>query len=288
MNELFKVYLFAFLKRLLKVSRKVGLLKKATHINFQKRFVDLGEVTIRVKDLWGMKMLVNVMDVGFSHSLILRKEYEKVETKLFKKILKKGNIFVDVGANFGYYSLLASRKVGKKGKVFAFEPDPYNFEVLKKNIELNNFKNVVCVNKAVVDKEKTFYFYISYDLLGDQNFIKDVSRKRVLVKGKPLDMYFGRKKKVDIVKVDVQGAEEMVIKGMEKTIGANPKMKILIEFCPEWIEKNGLKPMNFLKLINRLHLSIFFVDDLSKSQDNNSVLEEAKKRRGLNLLLAKL
>lgn len=65
--------------------------------------------------------------------------YEEFETNIVKEEIKKGDIVLEIGANIGYYTLIFAKLVGEKGKVFAFEPDPTNFALLKKNIEINGY-----------------------------------------------------------------------------------------------------------------------------------------------------
>jgi FkbM family methyltransferase len=88
------------------------------------------------------------------------------ETKFLKKIIKKGDTVIDVGANIGYYTLLFSKLVGKEGKIYAYEPLPENFKLLKKNIFINKYKNIVLINRALSNKEKNAKLYIDQDDLG--------------------------------------------------------------------------------------------------------------------------
>jgi len=75
--------------------------------------------------------------------------YENAETELFESHIREGDVVLDLGANVGYFSLIAAKLVGENGKVYAFEPDPTNFSFLKKSVEINNYENVICEQKAV-------------------------------------------------------------------------------------------------------------------------------------------
>ena len=103
---------------------------------------------------------------------IALEKYEPYETKLILRQAKKSDVVVDVGANIGYYTVLLADKVGKTGKVYAFEPDIISFEILKKNIEANNLKNVVAVNAGVGSKNETKMLYKSEENLGDHKLFK--------------------------------------------------------------------------------------------------------------------
>ena len=98
---------------------------------------------------------------------IALEKYEPYETKLILRQVKKSDVAVDVGANIGYYTILLADKVGKTGKVYAFEPDKINFEILLKNIKANNLENVIAVNVAVGSKNGKDYLYKSSENLGD-------------------------------------------------------------------------------------------------------------------------
>jgi len=84
---------------------------------------------------------------------LLADRYEEGTTLLFKRTLQPGWVVADVGAHVGYYTLLAAQIVGSEGRVFSFEPDPTNFSLLRRNIELNRLRNVVAVPKAVADRD---------------------------------------------------------------------------------------------------------------------------------------
>jgi len=84
--------------------------------------------------------------------------YEPTQTRLFEELVKPGDVVYDIGAHFGYYTLLSSKLVGENGKVLAFEPSPANLARLYRHIELNDRKNVQVLELAVSDHEGTAHF----------------------------------------------------------------------------------------------------------------------------------
>jgi len=84
--------------------------------------------------------------------------YEKQEQEIFAKKVKEGHVVFDIGANVGFYSLIASKIAGGTGKVYAFEPAPRNVYYLKKHFELNNCVNSIVVLGGVSDKKRFVYF----------------------------------------------------------------------------------------------------------------------------------
>jgi len=91
---------------------------------------------------------------------LIKPTHEQFETEVFKKEIEKGDTVLDLGSHIGYYTLIAAELVGEKGKVFAFEPKPTNFVLLKKNIKINNYQNVIPVQKAVSNKNGKGRLYL--------------------------------------------------------------------------------------------------------------------------------
>ena len=108
-------------------------------------------------EILGHKMYLDPND---SLNLSIDGVFGEFDTSLVESKINQNDIVVDLGANIGYYTLLSARKIGKNGKVFSFEPEPRNFELLKKNIQINNYDNVILEQKDVSDKstkEQLFY-----------------------------------------------------------------------------------------------------------------------------------
>jgi FkbM family methyltransferase len=204
---------------------------------------------------------------------IALEKYEPYETQLILKQAKVGDVVVDVGANIGYYTVLLADKVGKNGKVYAFEPDKTNFEILVKNIKENNLKNVVPVNAAVGRKEGKLKLHKSKDNLGDHKLYEthppcghsplkkggQNGLDKELVKIIKLDDYLADIK-VNLIKIDTQGWEPEVIGGAKELIKKN-KPVIFLEYSPASYKQaklNGKKMMNFLRKIYR---KIWWIDE---------------------------
>jgi FkbM family methyltransferase len=180
--------------------------------------------------------------------------YEPASTKLLLSDLRPGHVVLDIGANIGYYTLLAARIVGPQGKVFAFEPEPTNFALLRKNVEANGYRNVVLVNKAVAHRTSAATLYLNERNPGDHRlFDVNDGRESISIDMVSLDDYFGAAlPAVQFIKMDIQGAEHSAIRGMENLLRANGRVRLLTEFWPAGIRRSGSDPIEFLEKLRRL------------------------------------
>jgi FkbM family methyltransferase len=156
---------------------------------------------------------------------------------------------VDIGASIGYFSILAARKVGAQGKVYAFEPHPESFARLVRNLGINGFNNVVASPVAVGNHERNQTLYLSDDeststLLGPT---AETSR-RVLVPVRHLDREL-RNEFVDVIKVDTEGYEMEVIPTLFEFAHRNPAMMLICEYNQTILEKRRSESLEFFELL---------------------------------------
>ena len=199
-------------------------------------------VHLRIEGMPSMPLFVDPSDRVVSRSMERDGFWERTETEWFLRSLRPGDVVVDVGANIGYYTLLAAQKVGESGKVFAFEPDPSNFSLLQDNVKLNGFSNVVLERKAVSDAPGVLRLYTSESNTGDHRIFNPEGEERSFeeVPAVTLDGYFeGREESVDFVKIDTQGAEGKILAGMPRLVGRSPDLVIAVEFSPEHLAGIG-------------------------------------------------
>ncbi|PIS06083.1 MAG: hypothetical protein COT80_02605 [Candidatus Buchananbacteria bacterium CG10_big_fil_rev_8_21_14_0_10_33_19] len=158
-------------------------------------------------------------------------EYYEHETTLFlKRNIKPGMVVVDVGANIGYYTRLLSRLVGEEGTVYAFEADVENFSILQKNTR--HLKNVYVYNTAVSDKVGQVSFYHIIGATGTHSLLPSENSEERKVPSISLDSFFANKEdKPELIKVDVEGAEPSVFKGMQKVLKSCPT--VIFEYQPK-------------------------------------------------------
>lgn len=201
-----------------------------------------------------------------SLNLLVNKVYEPTQTKLVKRIIKPGNVVVDIGANIGYYTLLFAKLVGPQGKVYAFEPDINNFKLLSKNIKANPYNNIILENKAVSDVTGKIKLYLSKDGTGAHKIHnKKNDREFIYVDSIALDDYFRSKKiNIDFIKMDIEGAEVKALKGMKKLISSNTNLKLISEFNPTDILDIGDSPETYLESLYHLFGEVYNIDENSE------------------------
>lgn len=165
--------------------------------------------------------------------------YFPAETLTFKEMIKSGMTVLSIGACVGYYALVAARLVGPEGKVYAFEPYPEAFGLLEKNVERSGYKNIVAINKAVTDSVGFAKLY----LLDTNPLANSLSKTREAVKcidvpTTTLDGFFGDEK-IDVIRSVAEGADILIVRGMDKVIKNNPNLKMQVEVDPSSLEGLG-------------------------------------------------
>ncbi len=209
-----------------------------------------------VQDVNGCSMLVFKDEPIITPWIKQTRIWEPELTNYLKKNLKAGQTFVDIGANMGYYTLLASKLVGDKGKVYAFEPASDSFELLLKNIELNGCTNVVPVQKAVSSHtgQAKLYGYGVADDAGRRGLTKVQDRDKEWLARNPagrestwslvdtvrLDEVIAGDGVPDFIKVDVEGGELDTLEGMKEILMQGKTTLVLEdenEKNAEWINK---------------------------------------------------
>lgn len=165
---------------------------------------------------------------------------------VYRKILRPGDAVIDAGANIGHLTLAASRLVGPRGKVHAFECGPRALERLRENIELNGAANVVVVDRACWDSEGTSTLYdfdekeIDLPSMGKRPD-RAVAREITIRTARIDDVL---KEPVRLVKIDVEGAELAALRGAERVLFTDPRPDIIIELNPKTSRAFGYHPMD--------------------------------------------
>lgn len=184
------------------------------------------------REIAGNKMCLDLKDPGISSDLLRDGIREPFLTESIQEEIREGDVIVDIGANIGYYALQEARLVGDNGKVYAIEPVPENVELLKKNIELNNYSNIEVFQLAVGGVNKTDYVYIS-NCRNTASMIKTrASIDKVPIEVTTLDKFLKNKPQPNLIRMDVEGYEVEIVKGMRRLLESNNPLKLIVELHP--------------------------------------------------------
>ncbi|MET0151315.1 MAG: FkbM family methyltransferase [Candidatus Binatia bacterium] len=194
--------------------------------------------------------------------------WDPCEKILYERELHPGMTVVDAGANVGYFSLLFARLVGPTGRVYAFEPDPGNFNLLDRNIKRNGYGNITAVPMALSRESGRRKFSRSPHNFADHCLGDGLGKRELLeVEVVRLDDFFaGAPKQVDFLKLDIQGAEFAAIDGAKELLRANPEIVLLTEFWPDGMRRFGDDPEEYLATLGALGFSLRLVAGRSRPE----------------------
>jgi FkbM family methyltransferase len=216
---------------------------------------------LKVKGMPGIKLYLDPTDQVITPTILVLGNWEPEETALFIRVVKPGDTVVDAGANVGYYTVIASRLVGDKGKVYAFEPEPANFALLQKNVRLNGLTNVVLEQKALSNRKGILKLFLAGENKGDHRIYQPEgeSRPTVDVEAVRLDEYFkDQERAIDVLKMDTQGAEGMILEGMTGLLeGRTDGPTIFMEFWPYALKGMGTDAGDLLKKLQSHHYKLY-------------------------------
>ncbi|MEI7675258.1 MAG: FkbM family methyltransferase [Bacteroidales bacterium] len=175
------------------------------------------------------------IDDWIQQNLYFLNQYEEPEILFVEKLLQSGDSIVDVGANIGLYSLVASKLVGKEGKVYAFEPFKINNDHLMKHVQMNKLTNIVIEKTAVSDKIGEIELFLDETDFnnGAATAYSESFTSTEKAPSTSLDNYFQDKKtdKIRFIKIDIEGGEFLALQGM-KNLLTKQKPTLLVEINP--------------------------------------------------------
>ena len=265
---------------------------------FARRIFPGFDVYEQMRALLGRSMTIRVMgktlyadlDSGFAGTLYREGVWEPDETAFLLVSLKEGMVFVDIGANVGYYTILASELVGRSGKVFAFEPDNRNFSLLDQNIKKNECGNVVAIQKAVSDETGKLRLYRSKSNFGDHRTYAawgEASPPSRLIEATSLDDFFSSGVRIDFLKMDIQGAEYAAFVGMKRVLQENHDIILLLEFTPVLLSEAGASPLQFLQELRRSGFVIYILLEHKLREASDTEILNIQTAREFNLVISR-
>lgn len=176
--------------------------------------------------------------------------YAAGETEAVRSLLPTGAVFVDVGANWGYFSLIAASRVGTDGRVLALEPDPRLLTMLQANIRHNGFGQVTALGVAAADRQREVEL-VGFDWSTGNFGLSRIAGPRETGRGPrfavpadSLEQILGRHRveSVDLLKMDIEGAESFALEGLRPMLKTSRIRRLLIELHPDQLAAFGTDP----------------------------------------------
>lgn len=240
--------------------------------------VYLGDSTALVRTVFGRKMYVDTRDTVVAPHLLLDGDWEPWIREFLDRVLQPGMSFIDVGAHLGWYTLFAKDRVGSQGHVVAFEPNEGHVELLRRSMMINGFSGDV-VSGACSDTSGLAPYYCVPQYSGNGAITDSLDAAcGSTVRCVRLDRWFS--KTADFVKIDAEGHEPAVLRGMTDLFSKRPSLQLLVEhhapagapetFGREVEELKKLVAMGFRMGVveHDSHLSEVSVDELARVPDS--------------------
>ena len=214
---------------------------------------------ILIHDIDGYRILLDTNDLHMSIHMIENRVWEPQIREILKCLLKQDGVYVDVGSNIGLHTVYAAGLLkNKNGRVYAIEPNIDVYNILRKNVDINGFFDVVSMyNIGISDKNTKGNIYIYNGHAGGSGlgitdeFHTDYVQQEIEIT--TLDKLL-EKKHIDILKIDVEGFEANVLRGAVSVLEFNPDITIIMEWNPKLIQKNtGEKSLEYIFELIRTH-----------------------------------
>lgn len=191
---------------------------------------------------------------------------DSAKVRLLQKYIQPGAVVLDVGAAFGFYTLIFSKLADSDGQIIAFEPGPMYLPFLRDLIDKKELSNTKIALYAVYSEQARLDLHICRENPGENSLFRSpVHSNSVSVPAVSLDQYIDLPS-INFIKIDVQGAEYHVIQGMQKIIRKNPSIVILLECSPSDLEAAGTNTERLLGVLHELGLRVFRCDTSPPSE----------------------
>lgn len=270
--------------------KKINFLKRHKLINFFKGIDLIGfrwishklpfwiiskpKQQYQIRTIYGFDIIINpLIDKGLERAIYYTGTYEHGTLKLLDLFLKKGDSFMDIGANIGLMSIFASIKVGKHGKVYSFEANPDTQKIFLENLKINNIENTTLYPFAVGSKVDKARIYTNLDLNRGSASLVTKSENSTFheIDVFPLNTYFNTFPEIKLLKMDIEGFELDALKGMSNIFeNKNNNIPILIIECSEKIANTESSKFSVYRFLKKQNIFEFY--KLTKGKGNISKL----------------
>jgi FkbM family methyltransferase len=212
---------------------------------------------------------VSVIDQNIKRSGV----WEPITTELVKKLIKKNDVVIDVGANIGYYTTLFAKSTGNEGFVYAFEPTTIFHNLLVENISLNHFSNVTIIKKGLSNKKGNIEILIDNSSASIHQPQKGDVINKEIIELTTLDDYveeFGLEK-INFIKIDIDGHEPFVLEGAIRSI-FKFKPIVILEISHLHYFEAGINAWDFYEKLKEWGFLIYLENEVSEIKSKTEFL----------------
>lgn len=232
----------------------------------------LGDHRYLTKTRFGHKIFLDTRDVSLAPHIIMDGLWEPWITAQLLSWVEPGMRVVEVGSNVGWFTLLLAQKVGEKGRVIAFEANPDLTRLAFDSLLTNGYVDRVKLhNMAVSDATGELTFRIFGRYLGGSTLgtVKphqlkklDEEVKEIMVRAVALDEFLtAGMRKIDVMKIDVEGAEPKVFRGMQTLLKENEAIKIVMEYSPHQMRSCGHEPAKEMAGLRKMGFKFYRIEE---------------------------
>ena len=234
-----------------------------------------GEQEVEVE---GFRMTVDVRE--YIQRRLFYRCHEPHEARLVRKLLRPGDVIVDIGAHVGFFTLIGAARVGSTGRVHAFEPVPANFSTLEQNVRRNEIQNVTLNRAAVTDRPGRVSLGLDAEVLVGKStgdFTIGGVYGAVKAPAVSLDAYLervGESRPLRLVKMDVEGLEPQVLAGAERTLETMPPDVVLFEQNAELLRRRGHPADAVVTKLEGHNYDLYRINELGRLRRLDEVFED--------------
>ena len=241
-----------------------------------RQAIYLGNETLLTTLTTGEKIYLDAADISLTPHIALDGYWETWITRAFLAAIQPGMRVVDVGANCGYYTLLACTAVGPTGSVVAIDANPRMTALVENSLSVNGFRDRArAINAAVLDSEGTVSFAVPRRYKGSATYMRSAvdfstfgdTHDLIEVPAAPLDRLIGEQP-VDVMKIDAEGAEPLILRGSLELFRRAERLSLFMEFAPAFFE-DVISGSELLDQLESVGFSASIIDSDGQAQPAN-------------------
>jgi len=210
--------------------------------------------SLLTQTIHGVKYFIDPNDLIIAPQMVVYRQWESDISHLFRALCRPDSVVVDVGANFGYFSVLAANLIGTggSGQVIAVEPNPKLCDLLRRNRDINwSIAPLTLHEMALGEAEAELALHIPRERGANASLSapEGLACDTIMVNVRPLDKVLPPGLAVDLMKIDVEGHEATVLRGAREVIARSPDLHLILEWSPRQMKAAGIAPRDVLALL---------------------------------------